>query len=154
MADPRNVAHAKKVTQEKKHQASAASLEGAPAVQPGKKPSAARKKNDLAGPVAAPHETAAGEIAAPGEGSTVKPPAALEGSLVVLAKLKELEFHSRANLERLAELALTVEDELKQKEIVSPLSEVYSAQSVFQTKLTALIESYKAECDRLQGESV
>ena len=42
-----------------------------------------------------------------------------EGSLVVLAKLKELEFHSRANLERLAELTLTVEDELKQKEIVS-----------------------------------
>ena len=49
---------------------------------------------------------------------------ALDGSLVVLAKLKELEFHSRASLERLAELALTVEDELKQKEFVSPLAEV------------------------------
>ena len=72
----------------------------------------------------------------------------------MLAKLKELEFHSRANLERLAELALTVEDELKQKEIVGPLGEVYSAQSAFQTKLTALIEAYKAECDRMQGESV
>ena len=59
---------------------------------------------------------------------TPTPPAALEGSLVVLAKLKELEFHSRANLERLAELTLTVEDELKQKEIVGPLGEVYSAQ--------------------------
>ena len=90
----------------------------------------------------------------PSESSTAKTPAALEGSLVVLAKLKELEFHSRANLERLAELALTVEDELKQKEIVSPLAEVYSAQSAFQTKLTALIEAYKAECDRMQGESV
>ena len=30
---------------------------------------------------------------------------------------------------------------------------MYSAQSGFQTKLTALIESYKAECDRMQGES-
>ena len=88
------------------------------------------------------------------EGSAVKTSAALEGSLVVLAKLKELEFHSRANLERLAELALTVEDELKQKEIVGPLAEVYSAQGAFQTKLTALIEVYKAECDRMQGESV
>ena len=57
----------------------------------------------------------------------------------MLAKLKELEFHSRTSLERLAELALTVEDELKQKEIVAPLAEVYSAQSAFQTKLTALI---------------
>ena len=48
---------------------------------------------------------------------------------------------------------MTVEDELKQKEIVSPLAEVYSAQGVLQTKLTALIELYKAECDRMQGES-
>ncbi len=153
MADPRNVAHAKKVTQEKKHQRTAASLEGAPAVQPGKKPSAAMKKKDeLAGPVAVSHETVTGELAVPSESSTLKP-VAIEGSLVVLAKLKELEFHSRANLERLAELTLTVEDELKQTEIVSPLAEVYSAQSAFQTKLTALIESYKAECDRMQGVS-
>jgi hypothetical protein len=153
MADPRNVAHAKKVTQEKKHQGTAASVEGAPAVQPGKKPSAAMKKKDeLAGPVTVSHETATGELAMTSESSTLKP-VAIEGSLVVLAKLKELEFHSRANLERLAELTLTVEDELKQKEIVSPLAEVYSAQSAFQTKLTALIESYKAECDRMQGVS-
>ena len=155
MSDPRNVAHAKKVTQEKKHQRTGLSSEDAPTGQPGKKPSVAkRKKNDPAGPVAIPSATAAGEIAVPSESSTNKTPVALEGSLVVLAKLKELEFHSRANLERLAELALTVEDELKQKEIVSPLAEVYSAQSAFQTKLTGLIEAYKAECDRMQGESV
>jgi hypothetical protein len=76
---------------------------------------------------------------------------ALEGSLAVLAKLREMEAHSRATLERLAELGLTVEDELKQKEIAATLGEVYSAQNAFQTKLTALIESYKAECDRMQG---
>ncbi len=154
MSDPRNVAHAKKVTQEKKHHGTGASPKDAPAVQPGKKPSAAKKKkNEPVGPVVVPNEAAAVEVAVPGESSTVKTPAALEGSLVVLAKLKELEFHSRANLERLAELTLTVEDELKQKAIVAPLAEVYSAQSTFQTKLTALIEAYKAECDRMQGES-
>jgi hypothetical protein len=151
MSDARNVAHAKKVAQEKKHHGTGAGGEDAPAVQPGKKPSAGKKKkNDPAGSVAVPNETAAGDIPAPGGSSTVKTPAALESSLVVLAKLKELEFHSRANLERLAELALTVEDELKQKEIVSPLADVYSAQSAFQTKLTALIEVYQAECDRMQ----
>jgi tRNA-binding EMAP/Myf-like protein len=148
MSDPRNVAHAKKVTQEKKHEGTGVRPADAPAGQPGKKPSVAKKKDDPA----APNETAA--VAAPSEGSAVKTPAALEASLVVLGKLKELEFHSRANLERLAELTLTVEDELKQKAIVSPLAEVYSAQSVLQTKLTALIEAYKAECDRMQGESV
>jgi hypothetical protein len=85
--------------------------------------------------------------------ATAKPPSAtLERSLVVLGKLKELEFHSRASLERLAELTLTVEDELKQKDMATPLGEVYSAQNAFQTKLTALIEAYKAECDRTDAE--
>ena len=52
MSDPRNVAHAKKVTQEKKHQGRQASPEDAPAVQPGKKPAAAKKKSDPAGTAA------------------------------------------------------------------------------------------------------
>jgi hypothetical protein len=151
MSDPRNVAHAKKVTQEKKHHGGGTNPEDAPAVQPGKKPSAAKKNPSES---VAVMEASAGEIASPTDSSTVKTPAALEGSLVVLTKLKELEFHSRASLERLAELALTVEDELKQKEIVVPLADVYSAQSAFQTKLTTLIEVYKAECGRMQGESV
>ena len=34
--------------------------------------------------------------------------------------------------------------------MTAPLSDVYAAQSAFQTKLTALIESYKAECERMQ----
>ena len=136
MSDPRNVAHDKKVTQEKKHQ----------------KPSGAKKKGKPSA-VAVHGETSADAVAVPNESATVKASPALDGSLVVLAKLKELEFHSRASLERLAELALTVEDELKQKEFVSPLAEVYSAQSAFQAQLTALIEIYKAECDRIQGQS-
>ena len=123
MSDPRNAAHDKKVTQEKKH-STAVMLEEAPAP-----PSAE------ASPAARP------------------PSAALEGSLVVLGKLKELEFHSRAHLERLAELTITVEDELKQNPMARPLGEVYSAQNAVQTKLTALIEAYKAECDRLSAES-
>ena len=88
--------------------------------------------------------------AQPSEAATPAPAAGLEASLVVLAQLKELEFHSRANLERLAEVTLTVDDQLKQKAMLGPLAEVYSAQSSFQTKLTTLIEAYKAECDRLQ----
>ncbi len=91
------------------------------------------------------------ETAAVTEIATAQSSAALEGSLEVLAKLKDLEFHSRANLERLAELQLTVEDELKQKDLAGPLGDVYSAQSAVQTKLTELIEAYKTECERLQG---
>lgn len=144
MSDPRNVAHAKKVTQEKKHHGEDAAVEGAHPAQPGKK-AAAPKPNAPATAAAAPTPVAV-EPSAPA-------PAALEGSLVVLSKLKELEFHSCTGLERLAELTLTVEDELKQKEMVGPLGEVYAAQNDLQTKLTALIDSYKDECDRLQGAS-
>jgi hypothetical protein len=154
MSDPRNVAHAKKVTQEKKHHGAAAGgSEDSPAVQPGKKPAAAKRKGGPAGAVAAPGDQVASDHAAPAETAAPRPPAALEGSLIVLAKLKEIEFHSRATLERLAELAMTVEDELKQKEIAAPLGEVYSAQNALQTKLTVLIETYKTECDRMQGEA-
>jgi hypothetical protein len=150
MSDPRNVAHAKKVTQEKKHHGADTGPENAPTRRPGKKPAATPKKHDPAGAAAASAGTDTAEPAPQSESPT---PAALEGSLVVLAKLKEMEFHSRGNLERLAELVLTVGDELKQQQIVSPLDDVYSAQNVLQTKLTALIEAYQAECDRLRGTS-
>ncbi len=146
MSDPRNVAHSKKVTQEKKHHGAEAT--DATTEQPGKK--AKKKKNVAPAPEnIAPAETIAPEqtIAAP------RPAAALEESLTVLAQLRDLEFHSRANLERLAGLTLAVEEELKQKQFSDRLGEVYSAQDSFQTKLTALIEAYKAECDRMQSES-
>jgi len=152
MSDPRNVAHAKKVAQEKRHEGAKVTAADAPAAQPGKKPAAAKPKSGSVVATVAPDETAPDQSAVPNASPTSAPPAALDASLVVLAKLKELEFHSRAHLERLAELTLTVDDELKQKEMVGPLGDLYSAQSAFQTKLTALIEAYKAECDRMHGE--
>lgn len=153
MSDPRNVAHAKKVTQEKKQQGTDATPADTPAAQPGKKLAGAKKKRGPADAAAVPNDPATSEGGVSSETAAAKPSAALEGSLVVLGKLKELEFHSRAHLERLAELVLTVEDELKQKELGGPLGEVYSAQNVLQTKLTALIDAYKAECDRMEAES-
>ena len=79
MGDPRNVAHAKKVSQEKHHKEKhAPKAEAQKPIQPVE-------------------------------------PTQVEKSLVVLSKLKELEFHSRANIEKLAELSLTIEEELKQK---------------------------------------
>ena len=128
MGDPRNVAHAKKVTQEKHHKTDAAHSH-----QPANKTQQLKEKQ----PAAAKPEQ--------------KPDAAkLEKSLAVLAKLKELEFHSRANIEKLAELSLTIEDELKQKAFVESIGDVYSAQEAFHSKIAALIEGYQIECDRLK----
>jgi len=133
MGDPRNVAHAKKVTQEKHHKGGAAHS-----------PKPAKKDQPVADQSSAA-KTA--EIAKPQQ----KPDAAkLEKSLAVLAKLKELEFHSRSNIEKLAELSLTIEDELKQKAFVEAIGDVYSAQEAFHSKISALIEAYQKECDRLK----
>ncbi|HSJ01354.1 MAG: hypothetical protein ACAI34_03340 [Verrucomicrobium sp.] len=86
----------------------------------------------------------------PAEVATLEKPANLEGSLAVLSQLKEMDFHSRATLERLAELTLTVGDGLKQKAFADAIGDLFSAQDAFQSKLVALIEPYKAECDRLE----
>ena len=77
----------------------------------------------------------------------------LEKSLAVLSNLKDLEFHSRANIEKLAELSLTIEEELKQKAFAEAIGAVYGAQDAFQSKIVKLIEDYEAECTRLSGSA-
>ena len=92
MSDPRNVAHAKKVTQEKKHQGTEARPADGPVAQPGKKQPAAKKKTGLAESAVVPTVTAASESAMPGESLAPKPPAALEGSLAVTAQRDGVPF--------------------------------------------------------------
>jgi hypothetical protein len=133
MGDPRNVAHAKKVSQEKHHKDKSSVKGGAPS------------ESQIAAEKSAPPK--AGEVAKTGQ----QPDAAqLERSLAVLSKLKELEFHSRANIEKLAELSLIIEDELKQKAFVEGIGALYSAQDTFQSKILKFIEDYEAECARLR----
>jgi hypothetical protein len=132
MSDPRNVAHDKKVKQEKEHQE--------PAAEAGAKPKKKRKTAAANAQEAAPVEAPKVEQA-PGD---------LEKSVAVLSKLKDMEFHSRANIETLAGLILTIEEELKQKEFSDPIGELYSAQDGFHTKIATLIESYEAKCESLK----
>jgi len=126
MGDPRNVAHAKKVVQEKRHKDKHAPKGAAP--QPVKKAQSEKTKPAAAEQSAAPK---------PEDEKPPQPPnsAQLEKSLAVLSKLKELEFHSRANIEKLAELSLTIEEELKQKAFAEAIGAVYAAQDAFQSKI-------------------
>ena len=144
MGDPRNVAHAKKVTQEKQHKAKHAEKTGAP--QRARKTQTEQTKSAATEQSTAPTSEAE------------KPPqpqdsAQLEKSLAVLSKLKELEFHSRANIEKLAELSLTIEEELKQKAFAEAIGAVYAAQDAFESKIVKLIEDYETECARLSGSA-
>jgi hypothetical protein len=133
MSDPRNVAHAKKVKQEQAHH------ENAPGA--GAKPKKKRAPQGE-GPVAA-EDDANKQAAAPTPGD-------YEKSQVVLSKLKEMEFHSRANIEALAGLILTMEEELKQKEFSGPIGDVYAAQDGFHTRIAELIQSYEKKIETLR----
>lgn len=126
MSDPRNVAHKKKVTQEKQHKHPEAAAK-APRGEKEKEPSVEETPGVEHGP--SEHEK----------------------SVAILSKLKEMEFHSRGNIETLAQLTLTIEDELKQGEFSEPIGALYSAQDAFHSKIEALIESYGAKCEQLKG---
>ncbi len=142
MGDPRNVAHAKKVIQEKYHKGN--DRTATRAAQPGKKAELTKQKQTV---VKETPTVKSNEVAKP---ATKPDPTQLEKSLAILAKLREMEFHSRGNIEKLAQLSLTIEDELKQKAFVEPIGAVYSAQDAFHSKISALIEAYQAECERLK----
>jgi len=144
MGDPRNVAHAKKVTQEKQHKAKHAQKAGAP--QLAKKAQIEETKSAATEQSTAPKPEAE---------KPAQPPDShkLEKSLAVLSNLKDLEFHSRANIEKLAELSLTIEEELKQKAFADAIGAVYGAQDAFQSKILELIGAYEAECTRLSGSA-
>ena len=135
------MAHAKKVTQEKRHKTRQAQKAGAR--QPAKKPQIEETKSPATEQSAAPKPE-------PEQPAKAADSAQLEKSLSVLSKLKELEFHSRSNIEKLAELSLTIEEELKQKGFADEIGAVYAAQDSFQSKILKLIEDYEAECARLQ----
>jgi len=136
MSDPRNAAHDKKVSQEKKHDAHSA--EAAAAAH--------------AATATAVAEAETEPTTSDSQPSTLNQKLT-EGSVTVLSQLKEMDFHSRATLERLAELMLTVADQLKQKDFSVAIGDLFSAQDKFQTQLTALLEPYQAEVTRLQGEA-
>jgi hypothetical protein len=144
MGDPRNVAHAKKVSQEKHHKNKHAAKASTATAQPAKNAQPMRDKESVAEPSSTLKTAEAAKPEQPSDS------AQLEKSLAVLSKLKELEFHSRANLEKLAELSLTIEEELKQKPFAEGIGAVYSAQDAFQSKILKLIEDYEAECARLR----
>lgn len=140
MSDPRNVAHDKKVKQEKEHEK--------PESDSGGKAGKTRRKKEAV--AAEQNETPATAPTNGGTEQAEQAPGDLEKSLAVLSKLKEMEFHSRANIETLAGLILTIDDELKQKEFSDPIGQIYSAQDNFHTKIASLIESYEAKCESLK----
>jgi hypothetical protein len=140
MSDPRNVAHNKKVKQGKAHQENAS--------ESGAKPKKNKRAPKAAEAVAT--DDANKQAVAPEKAPIEQAPGEYEKAQVVLSKLKEMEFHSRANIEMLAQLTLTIEEELKQKEFSGPIGDVYAAQDGFHTRIAELIGRYEKKTETLR----
>jgi hypothetical protein len=140
MSDPRNVAHAKKVKQEKAHHEN----------PPGAGAQPKKKKHTSNTDEVGTTDDANTQAASPEKPPVEQAPGDYEKSQVVLSKLKEMEFHSRANIEALAGLILTIEEELKQKEFSGPIGDVYAAQDGFHTRIAELIQSYEKKMESLR----
>ena len=136
MSDPRNVAHQKRVIQEKHHQKT----------KPAGKPRAEKRSSDAG----QKQSVEAASTTSGAQNGKEAQAADLEKSLAVLSKLKDLEFHSRANIETLAQLSLTIEEELKQREFAEAIGAIYSAEEAFHSKIVALIETYQTKCESLK----
>jgi hypothetical protein len=140
MSDPRNVAHDKKVKQEKAHHENAPGAGATP-----KKKKRTPKAEDVVATDDANKQAVSSE-----KPPVEQAPGDYEKSQVVLSKLKEMEFHSRANIEALAGLILTIEEELKQKEFSGPIGDIYAAQDGFHTRIAELIQSYEKKMESLR----
>ncbi len=138
MSDPRNIAHKKKVIQEKHHHEAKATSQVA-----------RKSRKEIKSQDGSANQTAAttSTSSTPADTKEKLQPGALEKSLAVLAKLKDLEFHSRGNIEALAQLSLTIEEELKQREFAEAIGAIYSAQEAFHSKIAAFIETYQTKCE-------
>lgn len=70
----------------------------------------------------------------------------------VISPLKEMEHYSRSNIEKLSQLWLTLDDELKQKAFAAKMSDLLGCQNAFQDKVVELSSDLDIECNRLAQE--
>jgi len=69
-----------------------------------------------------------------------------------LSQFKEMSHRAKIRIEKLAELSLVIEDELKQKEYADRVSELFGIANQFEDKLESLIHDYEIERNRMENE--
>lgn len=70
-----------------------------------------------------------------------------------LSQFREMAHRAKLRIERLAELSLNIEDELKQKEFADRVSDLFGISASFEDKLEALIHDYEIERNRIENEA-
>jgi hypothetical protein len=76
----------------------------------------------------------------------------LERSRDVISQLKEMRHYSQSNIEKLSEIWLLLDDELKQKDIAKRVEALVSKQTAFQEAIDELITDYEMQCNRMENE--
>lgn len=74
----------------------------------------------------------------------------LERSRDIIKQFKEMLHYSEGNIEKLTEIWLVLDGELKQKKIAKSLEELLTQQNRFHDALAALVKDYESECDKLE----
>ncbi len=70
-----------------------------------------------------------------------------------LSQFREMAHRAKLRIERLAELSLNIEGELKQKEFADRVSDLFGISANFEDKLEALIHDYEIERNRIENEA-
>ena len=71
----------------------------------------------------------------------------VEKSRDQITQLKEMGHYAKANIERLTEVWLTLDGELKQKALATKIEELLTQHNSFHDALEAAIADYEAVCD-------
>ncbi|MGH8720380.1 MAG: hypothetical protein ACREU4_00245 [Burkholderiales bacterium] len=77
----------------------------------------------------------------------------LERSRDIIKQFKEMVHYSEGNIEKLTEIWLLLEGELKQKKIAKTLEDLLTHQNKFHDALAALVKEHEAACDQMQNKS-
>lgn len=77
----------------------------------------------------------------------------LQRSRDIIKQFKEMVHYSEGNIEKLTELWLLLDGELKQKSIAKSLEDLLGHQNKFHDALAALVKEYEAECDKMEKKA-
>lgn len=71
----------------------------------------------------------------------------------LISQLKEMQHYSEANIEKLTEIWLMLDGELKQKEMAARVEKLIAEENVFHDDLAAVVSDYEIECNRIENEA-
>lgn len=69
-----------------------------------------------------------------------------------ISQFKEMSHRAKLRIEKLAEMSLVIEDDLKQKKYADRVSELFGIAASFEEKIDSLIHDYEIERNRIQNE--